>query len=201
MSTETFLVMGLGNPGPQYEMTRHNCGYMVLDELARRATPMPATLSTHKKTNTDTATIRLTGPNGTPVNVVLGRSRSFMNLSGGPTAALAKFYGIDPSHIIVAHDELDIDFGVIRLKRGGGEGGHNGLRDISKALGTKDYLRVRVGIGRPPGRMSVTDYVLKPFAKSQDAELTLAIDRAADAVELLIREGLTAAQNVVHAWT
>lgn len=193
-----FLVVGLGNPGAQYANTRHNVGHMVLDELAKNALPMPVSLSSHKKSNTDMAQMKISTPAG-QVSVVLGRPRSYMNLSGGPTKNLAGFFGISPDRIIVVHDELDLDFGTIRLKRGGGEGGHNGLRDISKALGTKDYVRVRVGIGRPPGRMNPADFVLKPFSAAEQKELPFMIGDAAEAVELVIKHGLEAAQNQVHA--
>ena len=121
-----------------------------------------------------------------------------MNLSGGPVSALAKFYGIDPGHVIAVHDEIDIPFDTVKLKIGGGEGGHNGLRDISKALATKDYLRVRVGVGRPPGRMDTADYVLRDFSAPEKKELPFLLGSAADAVEALVREGLLAAQQKFH---
>jgi PTH1 family peptidyl-tRNA hydrolase len=121
-----------------------------------------------------------------------------MNLSGGPVAGLVQYFSIPPTEVIVVHDELDLDFGVVRLKRGGGEGGHNGLRSISKALGTKDYLRVRFGIGRPPGRQDPADYVLKRFSGVENKELDLGLDLAADAAEALLSEGLEPAQNRFH---
>ncbi|RDH10266.1 aminoacyl-tRNA hydrolase, partial [Tsukamurella pulmonis] len=132
--------------------------------------------------------------------VYLAKPQSFMNLSGQPVAALARFYSVEPTDVIAVHDELDIDFGLVRLKRGGGEGGHNGLRSLTQHLGTKDYLRVRAGIGRPPGRQDPADYVLKSFAKAEKPEVPLLVANAADAVELLIRDGLEPAQNTVHAW-
>ena len=113
-----------------------------------------------------------------------------MNVSGGPVSALANFYGIAPDHVVAVHDEIDIPFNTVKLKIGGGEGGHNGLRDISKALATKDYLRVRVGVGRPPGRMDTADYVLRDFGTAEQKELPFLLDEAADAVELLLQEGL-----------
>ena len=196
--SQPFLVIGLGNPGSQYEGTRHNIGQMALDEVASRALPAPVTLSRHKKTNTDSAQMSLSGPNGSSVSLILGRPRSYMNLSGGPTSALARFFHSPPQNVIVLHDDLDLDFGTVRLKRGGGEGGHNGLRDITKALGTKDYLRVRLGIGRPPGRMSPADFVLKKFSTRESVDVDLMCSTAADAVELLATHGLEYAQNTIH---
>jgi PTH1 family peptidyl-tRNA hydrolase len=121
-----------------------------------------------------------------------------MNVSGGPVAALANFYGITPDRIVAVHDEIDIPFNTVKLKIGGGEGGHNGLRDISKALSTKDYLRVRVGVGRPPGRMDTADYVLRDFGTVEKKELPFLLDEAADAVEMLLADGLLAAQQKFH---
>jgi PTH1 family peptidyl-tRNA hydrolase len=121
-----------------------------------------------------------------------------MNVSGGPTSSLAKYYGIGPDHVIAVHDEIDIPFNSIKLKLGGGEGGHNGLRDISKALATKDYLRVRVGVGRPPGRMDAADFVLRDFGTAEKKELPFLLDEAADAVEALVRDGLLDAQQRFH---
>ena len=196
--SESFLVIGLGNPGLQYVGTRHNIGQMALDEVASRALPVPVTLSRHKKTNTDSAQMSLSSPTGSSISIVLGRPRSYMNLSGGPTSALARFFHIPPQNVIVLHDDLDLDFGTVRLKRGGGEGGHNGLRDITKALGTKDYLRVRLGIGRPPGRMSPADFVLKKFSTRESIDVDLMCSNAADAVEMLATRGLQFAQNTIH---
>lgn len=190
--SNTWLVVGLGNPGPGYSQNRHNVGQMVLDELAGR-------VSGHFKAHKSHAQILegrlgIGGP-----RVVLAKPLTYMNLSGGPTSALAKFYDIAPDHVIAIHDEIDIPFNTLKLKIGGGEGGHNGLRDISKALGTKDYLRVRVGVGRPPGRMDTADYVLKDFATAEKKELPFLIDDAADAAELVIREGLVHAQQKFHS--
>ncbi|MEJ4112676.1 aminoacyl-tRNA hydrolase [Corynebacterium kroppenstedtii] len=197
-SADPFLVIGLGNPGSSYDNTRHNIGQMALDELASRALPTPLTLSRHKKTNTDVAQMSLPGPGGSCVPVILGRPRSYMNLSGGPTASLARYFHVLADNVIVLHDDLDLEFGTIRLKRGGGEGGHNGLRDITKALGTKNYLRVRVGVGRPPGRMSPADFVLTKFSVKEATDVQIMCADAADAVELLIAHGLEYAQNEVH---
>lgn len=185
------LVVGLGNPGPEYEGTRHNVGTRVAALLATRAGA--GRFSAHKRSNADIAQGRLAGR---PVTVAV--PRTYMNLSGGPVAGLVQYFSIPPTEVIVVHDELDLDFGVIRLKRGGGEGGHNGLRSISKALGTKDYLRVRFGIGRPPGRQGPADYVLKRFSGVENKELDLGLDLAADAAEALLSEGLEAAQNRFH---
>ncbi len=184
------LIVGLGNPGPQYEKTRHNVGFMVADALAGR---IGATFSSHKKSNSDIVQARL---GRRPV--VIAKPRTFMNLSGQPVAALARFFSIDAANIVVVHDELDIDFGALRLKLGGGEGGHNGLRSISQHLSTKDYLRVRVGVGRPPGRMDPASFVLKPFSAAERKDLGVVVEEAADAAELLLSAGLEAAQNRVH---
>lgn len=191
--TAPTLVVGLANPGPDYEGTRHNIGWDVIAELASRALPMPASFSTHKRTNCEIAQTRLADR-----PVVLARPRSYMNLSGGPVSAVAKYFGVAATDVIVVHDEIDVDFGTIRLKRGGGEGGHNGLRSVSSSLGTRDYLRVRVGVGRPPGRMDVADFVLKRFSKLEQPEVPFLVQDAADAVELLLRHGLETAQNQVH---
>jgi PTH1 family peptidyl-tRNA hydrolase len=130
--------------------------------------------------------------------VVLAKPMSYMNVSGGPVSALASFYGIEPDHVVAVHDEIDIPFNTVKLKLGGGEGGHNGLRDISKVLGTKDYLRVRVGVGRPPGRMDTADFVLRDFGTAELKELPFLLDEAADAVELLLQDGLLPAQQKFH---
>lgn len=191
MNSNTWLVAGLGNPGPGYSRNRHNIGQMVLDEAAAR---MGARFKTHKaRAQVAEGRLSLGGP-----RVVLAKPSTYMNLSGGPVSALARFYGIDPAQVVAVHDEIDIPFNTVKLKLGGGEGGHNGLRDISKALGTKDYLRVRVGVGRPPGRMDTADYVLKDFGTTEAKELPFLISDAADALEILLSEGLTAAQQKFH---
>ncbi|MDQ0679452.1 PTH1 family peptidyl-tRNA hydrolase [Arthrobacter pascens] len=189
--TDTWLIVGLGNPGAEYKGNRHNVGQMVLDELASR---MGASFKTHKaRAQVLEGRLGIGGP-----RVVLAKPMSYMNVSGGPVAALANFYGIGPDHVVAVHDEIDIPFNTVKLKTGGGEGGHNGLRDISKALSTKDYLRVRVGVGRPPGRMDTADYVLRDFAAAERKELPFVLDEAADAVDMLVRNGLTAAQQKFH---
>ncbi|WP_415973763.1 aminoacyl-tRNA hydrolase [Rhodococcus sp. 077-4] len=184
------LIVGLGNPGPQYEKTRHNVGFMVADAFAGR---IGSSFSSHKKSNSDIVQARLGNR-----SVVIAKPRTFMNLSGQPVAALARFFSIEPANIVVVHDELDIDFGALRLKLGGGEGGHNGLRSISQHLSTKDYLRVRVGVGRPPGRMDPASFVLKPFSAPERKDLGVVVEEAADAAELVLQVGLEAAQNRVH---
>ncbi|WP_280466979.1 aminoacyl-tRNA hydrolase [Nocardia cyriacigeorgica] len=184
------LVVGLGNPGPEYERTRHNVGFLVADVLAER---VGGRFSVHKKSGADLLTARLDGR-----QVLIAKPRSFMNLSGRPVAALARFFSVPATEVIVVHDELDLPFGAIRLKRGGGEGGHNGLRSVSQALTTKDYLRTRIGIGRPPGRQDPADFVLKPFSAPERKEVPVLVEQAADAVELLLRVGLETAQNQLH---
>nr|WP_228827661.1 aminoacyl-tRNA hydrolase [Nocardia beijingensis] len=180
----------MGNPGPEYERTRHNVGFLVADVLAER---VGGRFAVHKKSGADLLQAWLDGR-----QVLIAKPRSFMNLSGRPVAALAKFFSVPPTEVIVVHDELDLPFGAIRLKRGGGEGGHNGLRSVSSALTTKDYLRTRIGIGRPPGRQDPADYVLKPFSAPERKEVPVIVEQAADAVELLLRVGLETAQNQVH---
>lgn len=184
-------MVGLGNPGEKYAPTRHNIGHMVVNELAERNSER----FTAHKASAAVAEMRL-GIGGP--KVILAKPASYMNVSGKPVVALMKFFKIGVDNLIVVHDELDIDFDTLRLKRGGGEGGHNGLKSISQALGAKDYLRVRAGIGRPPGRMDVADYVLRPFSTTERKDLPLHLDRAADAVEALIANGLTPAQNAFH---
>jgi PTH1 family peptidyl-tRNA hydrolase len=187
------LIVGLGNPGPDYAATRHNIGHMVVAELARRA---GTTLSSSRKTHAQSATVRLGGVGGDPA--VIAVPMSYMNLSGGPVAALAKYHSVDPSDVVVIHDDVDLPFAAVKLKRGGGSGGHNGLKDITKALGTPDYVRVRCGVDRPPGQMDTAAYVLKPFSSTERKELPFFVDTAADAVEAVLAEGLEAAQQRFH---
>jgi len=189
---EPLLVVGLGNPGPQYAKTRHNIGFMVADLLAARlGTPFKV----HKRSGAEIVSGRL-GKR----SVIVAKPRTFMNESGRHIGPLAKFYSVSPADVIVIHDELDIDFGKIRLKLGGGEGGHNGLRSIANALGTKDFQRVRIGIGRPPGRKDPAAFVLENFTAAERAEVATICELAADATELLLKAGLEPAQNQVHAW-
>jgi len=187
-----WLVVGLGNPGPGYASTRHNVGQMVLDELASRG---GLTFKTHK-TNATVAEGRLT-PGGP--RLVLAKPNTYMNVSGGPVSQLLRFYSLDPSRLIVVHDELDIPFDTIRLKHGGGHGGHNGVRDVIAATGTGDFTRVRVGVGRPPGSSAAADHVLKAFSATERKNLPILVSDAADAVEEITSAGLTAAQNRFHA--
>jgi peptidyl-tRNA hydrolase, PTH1 family len=189
--TDNWLITGLGNPGAEYAHNRHNVGQMVLDELAARVGG--SFKSSKSRAQVLEGRLGIGGP-----RVVLAKPLSYMNVSGGPVSALAKFYDIIPGHIIAVHDEIDIPFNTVKIKIGGGEGGHNGLRDISKALATKDYLRVRVGVGRPPGRMDTADYVLRDFSSTEKKELPFLLDSAADAVEVLVRNGLLAAQQQFH---
>jgi len=192
-----WLIVGLGNPGPSYAGHRHNVGAMVVAELAARA---GASLRSHKA-RAVAAEVRIgTLPGGAPgPRAVLATPLSYMNESGGPVAGLMSFYKVPVENLIVIHDELDIPFADVRLKLGGGEGGHNGLRSITKSVGTRDYLRVRVGIGRPPGRMDAADYVLHDFSGSERSEVPLLISDAADALERLVAEGLLAAQQHWHS--
>ena len=183
------LVVGLGNPGPAYRGNRHNVGFLVLDLLAER---VGGRFSKHKA-RADVVEGRL-GPLPAP-RVVLAEPRSYMNESGGPVAGLCNFYKIPVEQLVVVHDELDLPYGTLRLKRGGGDNGHNGLRSITRSLGSREYLRVRFGIGRPPGRMDPADYVLRDFSAAERKDLGFHLDRAADAVETLVREGLESAQN------
>lgn len=192
MPEPLFVVVGLGNPGPDFAGNRHNVGQMVLDELAGR---MRAPFRRHK-TPAQVAEGRVV-PGGP--RLVLAKPRSYMNTSGGPVSAVLRFYGVGPDRLIVVHDELDIPFDVVRLKSGGGHGGHNGLRDIIKAVGTPDFARVRVGVGRPPGRQDPADFVLHDFSGAERSALPLVLDRAADAVEAIVADGLVAAQQRFHA--
>ncbi len=184
-----WLVVGLGNHAPEYAANRHNAGFMVADLIAER---IGARFKSHRA-RAEVAEGRLAG---SPVTIA--KPRSFMNLSGRPVGALRDFYKIPPDRIVVVHDELDLPFGTLRVKLGGGDNGHNGLRSITQALGTGDYYRVRFGIGRPPGRMDPAAFVLRDFSPPQRRELPLLIDRAADAVETLLQKGLVTAQNVFN---
>jgi PTH1 family peptidyl-tRNA hydrolase len=190
MDTAPTLVVGLGNPGPRYEGNRHNVGFLVADELAHR---MGGKFKGHRSV-ADVLEGRLAG-----ARVALVKPRVFMNLSGGPVAGAVRFFKVPLENLVVVHDELDLPYGAVRLKLGGGENGHNGLRSVTKSLGSRDYHRVRFGIGRPPGRMDPADFVLRDFSATERKELAFAVDRCADAVEALVSMGLEAAQNVFHA--
>ncbi|BBZ02971.1 peptidyl-tRNA hydrolase [Mycolicibacterium chitae] len=189
---DTLLVVGLGNPGPNYAKTRHNVGFMVVDILADR---MREKFKVHKRSGAEAITGRLGGR-----AVVVAKPRVFMNESGRQVGPLAKFYSVEPADVIVVHDELDIDFGRIRLKAGGGAAGHNGLRSVASSLGSNDFQRVRIGIGKPPGQKSGAAFVLEQFNAAERKEVPTICEQAADAVELLIELGLEPAQNTVHAW-
>jgi PTH1 family peptidyl-tRNA hydrolase len=192
MADDVVLVVGLGNPGPDYAGNRHNVGFMVLDVLGARV----GGRFTNHRGRARVLQGRLGGVHGS--RVVLAKPTSYMNESGGRVASLRGFYTVDLAHLVVVHDELDLPFGALRLKRGGGDNGHNGLRSITRALGGNDYLRVRVGIGRPPGRQDPADYVLRDFGTAERRELPLVLERAADAVETLLTHDLAAAQNAYH---
>ena len=187
-----WLVMGLGNPGPRYARTRHNVGQMALEVLAGRL----GTGFTRHRAGAMVAEGRL-GIGGQ--RVVLAASTGYMNTSGGPTANLAKYFSIPPEQTIILHDEVDIPFDALRIKGSGGEGGHNGLRDITKALGTQKYLRVRIGVGRPPGGRDTADFVLSPFTAAEAKNLPVLLEDAADAAEMIMTEGLVAAQQRFHS--
>jgi PTH1 family peptidyl-tRNA hydrolase len=189
MAEDRHLVIGLGNPGARYAATRHNVGFLVVDLLAER---LGARFKAHKG-RADVVEARLGG-----VPVVLAKPRSYMNDSGGPVVAVARFYKVPIDRIAVVHDDLDLPYGALRLKLGGGDGGHNGLRSATASLGTNEYLRVRFGIGRPPGRQDPADFVLREFTADERKDLAFHVDRAADAVEALVQDGLETAQNLFN---
>jgi PTH1 family peptidyl-tRNA hydrolase len=187
-----WLVVGLGNPGREYAGHRHNVGYLVADLLAAR---LGTKFGRAKRAHAEVAEGRL-GYGGP--KLILTKPLTYMNLSGGAVSQLANFFKISVDTIVAVHDELDVPFGQVRAKRGGGEGGHNGLRSMSKSLGTKDYARVRFGIGRPPGRQDPADFVLSDFGSVERKELEFLVDRAADVVEAVVLEGVEWAQNKYH---
>ncbi len=191
-TADVWLVVGLGNPGASYAGNRHNIGYLVVDELASR---MGSGFRSHKSGRADVVEGRLTPP-GTPgPRVVLMKARSYMNELGGSVKALSTFYKIAPDHVIAVHDELDLDLGALRTKLGGGDNGHNGLKSMRNSLGTGDFFRVRAGIGRPPGRQDVADFVLSDYSPKERKELPFQIDAAADAIECLVTHGLERTQQ------
>lgn len=194
-STGPWLIAGLGNPGPQYAGNRHNIGFMVADLLAHR---MGGTFKVHKAARAQVIEGRVGTPGVDSRRVVLVKPMSYMNLSGGPVSALLDFYKIPVGQLVAIHDELDIPYGTLRLKHGGGDNGHNGLKSLTKSLGP-DYFRVRFGVGRPPGRMTVADYVLKDFGTVERRELEYLTDRTADAVETLLTSGLERAQTTYNS--
>jgi PTH1 family peptidyl-tRNA hydrolase len=187
-----WLVVGLGNPGKEYAGNRHNVGFMVADLLASR---MGAKFGRSKRAHAEVAEGRLGfgGP-----KLILAKPLTYMNLSGAPVSQLVQFFKIPVDNVLAVHDELDLPYGQVRAKRGGGEGGHNGLRSMSKSLGTKEYARVRFGVGRPPGRQDPADFVLSDFTAAERKELEFLVDRAADVAEAVVLEGVEWAQNKYH---
>jgi PTH1 family peptidyl-tRNA hydrolase len=185
-----WVVVGLGNPGPEYEGTRHNVGFLVVDELARRDGQR---FRAHKRARALVSEARVAGQ-----RAVLVKPRTYMNESGQAVAPVCDFYRVDADHTVVVHDELDLPFGSLRLKLGGGDNGHNGLRSVRQALGTGDFSRARFGIGRPPGRMDASAYVLRGWSKAERQDLDVLVGRTADAVEALVSEGLERAQSAFN---
>jgi len=190
MTGDRWLVAGLGNPGPSYAGNRHNAGYLAADVLAARA----GVRFRAGKFRAVAAEGRVAG-----LGAIIVKPLTFMNDSGVAVSGISGYYRLDPEHVVVVHDELDLPFGTVRLKRGGGDNGHNGLRSVTAHLGTREYYRVRIGIGRPPGRMDPAAYVLRDFSTAERKELPFLLDRAADAVEALLADGLAAAQNAFHS--
>jgi len=189
VSGDRWLIAGLGNPGPDYATSRHNLGFMVADLLADRM----GVSFRRARQQVFAASGKLAGH-----AVILAKPMSYMNLSGGPVASVGGYYKIPAEQIIIVHDEIDLPFGTIRLKQGGGDAGHNGVKSVTLALRTNNFYRVRVGVGRPPGRREAAHHVLKDFTKAERKELPLLVERAADAVEALLDRGLAAAQNEFH---
>ena len=188
---EPWLIVGLGNPGPEYELTRHNIGFLVADVLADR---MSARFTKHKKASAMVAEGRLAGE-----KLIVVKPLSYMNASGGPTKALASFYKVPLAQIVALHDELDLPFANMRLKIGGGDNGHNGLKSIRSSCSSGDFLRVRLGIGRPPGQQDAASFVLKPWSSAERKEIGIFVESGADAVEALVSKGLEAAQNMYNS--
>jgi PTH1 family peptidyl-tRNA hydrolase len=182
---ESWIVIGLGNPGAQYERTRHNIGAMVINQLAIQNN---AKFSNHKS-RADIAQFKLSG-----ISVVAATLRCYMNESGGPTKGLTDYFKVKSDRLIVVHDELDIPFEAIRLKQGGGDNGHNGLKSITSVLGA-DYFRIRMGIGRPVGQQDPADFVLKPFSATEKKVLPDFVAKGASSIESLITQGLVDAQS------
>ena len=193
MTSDAYLVVGLGNPGPTYAFTRHNVGFWAVDDLADRH---GATFSINSRQKAQVCSLTLPpAPGVDAVRLVLAKPNTYMNESGQAVRALAQFHKIPADHVIAVHDELDLDPGRLRVKLGGGDNGHNGLKSMRAHLGTGDFLRVRVGIGRPPGRQQAADYVLAKLPPKAADEMRVDAAVAADAVEFLVRNGLVATQN------
>lgn len=191
MADDRWLVLGLGNPGEKYAQTRHNVGADAVRALVRRE---HGSLSVNKRTRCEVAELAVAG-----TRIVAAIPTCYMNRSGDPTQAAASWFKTPPERIVVCHDDLDVEVGSLKVKRGGGHAGHNGLRDIDRALGTRDYLRVRIGIGRPPGRMPAKDFVLRRFSPAERDTITVTFEEAADAIVSLATDGLEPTQNRFHA--
>lgn len=187
---DSWLIVGLGNPGPEYAATRHNVGFLVVDELARRH---GGRFRPHKRARAQVVETHVAGR-----RAVLVKPQTYMNESGQAVAPLRVFYRVDPDRLAVVHDELDLPFGSLRLKLGGGDNGHNGLRSLRQSLGTGDFHRARFGVGRPPGRMDPSVYVLRGFSAAERPEVDVHVVRAADAVESLLAEGLERTQSAFN---
>lgn len=185
-----WLIVGLGNPGPEYEATRHNVGFLVVDELARRH---GGRFRPHKRARAHVVEAHIAGH-----RAVLVKPQTYMNESGQAVAPLSGFYRVDEAHLVVVHDELDLPFGSLRLKLGGGDNGHNGLRSLRQSLGTGDFHRARFGVGRPPGRMDPSAYVLRGFSAAERKEVDVHVARTADSVESLLTEGLERTQSAFN---
>jgi peptidyl-tRNA hydrolase, PTH1 family len=193
MDDELWLVAGLGNPGRRYARNRHNVGFMVADLLVGR---IGVRFTRHKRAAAEVAEGRM-GVGGPRLMIV--KPTTYMNLSGGPVAVLSRFHKVPPERLVAVYDEIDLPYGTMRAKIGGGEGGHNGARSISQSLSSRDYIRVRFGVGRPPGRQDPADWVLSDFSAAERKDLDFLVDRAADFVETIISKGLEPAQNVFHS--
>jgi len=192
----SWLVVGLGNPGPAFASHRHNIGYRVADELARR---MDVRLSVLRGCRAEVADGRIGRPGAQALRLILAKSRTFMNEAGWAVTRLLSYYKLEPAQMIVVHDELDIDPGQLRVKFGGGDNGHNGLKAIRKSLGNGEFFRVRIGVGRPPGRQDPADYLLSNFPASAREAVEVEIGRAADAVESLVLVGLEKTQSAFNS--
>jgi peptidyl-tRNA hydrolase, PTH1 family len=192
----SWLVVGLGNPGPTFASHRHNIGYRVADELARR---MDVRLSVLRGCRAEVADGRIGPPGAQAPRLILAKSRTFMNETGWAVNRLLSYYKLEPAQMIVVHDELDIDPGQLRVKFGGGDNGHNGLKAIRKSLGNGEFFRVRIGVGRPPGRQDPADYLLSNFPASAREAVEVEIGRAADAVESLVLVGLEKTQSAFNS--
>jgi len=191
-----WLVVGLGNPGPTYAGHRHNVGFLVVDELARRG---GGRFGPTKGIRAETADVRVGPPGADSHRLVLARSRTYMNETGGPVSGLLSYFKLEPAALVVVHDELDIDPGQLRVKLGGGDNGHNGLKSIRRSIGTGDFYRVRIGVGRPPGRQDPADFLLSNFPSSARTDVEIEVQRAADAVESLVEQGLERTQSTFNS--